>query len=87
MNRADLRVWLRAVWIWLAEQRFMWLALGVSVLALAVALRPGASEPAVRYTGLMLQLLGICTVVWGISETRALFGHPAIPQPGGDCQR
>src|ERR1019366_7612660 len=28
--------------------------------------------------GLALQLFGIGTVIWGISETRALFGHPSL---------
>ena len=32
----------------------------------------------IRLTGLVLQLLGIGTVIWGISETRALFGHPSF---------
>src|SRR5439155_20294170 len=40
--------------------------------------RPGTSEPLVRLTGLVLQVLGIGTVIWGISETRALFGYPSI---------
>jgi hypothetical protein len=32
----------------------------------------------IRLTGLVLQLLGVGTIVWGISETRALFGHPSF---------
>lgn len=32
----------------------------------------------IRLTGLVLQILGIGTVAWGISETRALFGHPSL---------
>lgn len=67
---------IRALWPWLIEARFAWLTLGVIAAALAVALRPHTPEPVIRLTGLILQLLGIGTVIWGISETRALFGHP-----------
>lgn len=68
----------KAMWPWLIEARFTWLALGVIGVALAVCLRPHTAEPAIRLTGLILQLLGIGTVAWGISETRALFGHPSL---------
>lgn len=68
----------KQLWPWLAEAHFAWLSLGVIGVALAVALRPQTSEPVIRITGLVLQLLGIGTVIWGISETRALFGHPSF---------
>jgi hypothetical protein len=66
------------LWLWLAEAKHVWLALGVTFIALVISLRPGTSEPVIRLTGLFLQLLGIFTVVWGISETRALFGHSSF---------
>lgn len=69
---------LRALWPWWVEARYAWLAFGVIVIALVVSLRPGTPEPLIRLTGLILQLLGIGTVIWGISETRALFGHPSF---------
>lgn len=69
---------IRALWPWLIEARFAWLTLGVIVASLAVALRPHTPEPVIRLTGLILQLLGIGTVIWGISETRALFGHSSF---------
>lgn len=68
----------KQLWPWLAEARFAWLALGVIAAALIVALRPHTPEYVIRLTGLVLQLLGIGTVIWGISETRALFGHPSF---------
>jgi hypothetical protein len=49
-----------------------------NLLAVLVALRLGASEPVIRITGLVLQLLGISTIIWGISVTRALFGYPSL---------
>jgi hypothetical protein len=38
----------------------------------------GATERAFRITGLVLQLCGISSIIWGISETRALFGHASL---------
>jgi hypothetical protein len=35
-------------------------------------------ENMIRRAGLVLQVLGICTVVWGIGKTRKLFGHPSF---------
>ena len=43
-----------------------------------ISLRPGTAECTIRLSGLALQILGIGTVAWGISETRALFGHPSL---------
>lgn len=69
---------LKAVWSWFAEARYAWLAAVVIGIALVISLRPHTTEPVIRLTGLLLQLLGIGTVIWGISETRALFGHPSF---------
>jgi len=56
----------------------MWLASGVIFLASFISLRPYTPEHVIRLTGLLLQLLGIGTVIWGISETRALFKRPSF---------
>src|SRR3546814_19763489 len=66
-----LIVWLRALWFWLTEPRHFWLATFVVALALVFALRRGTTEPEIRISGLLLQILGIGTVVWGIRETRS----------------
>lgn len=63
---------------WLAEGKYVWFAGGISAAALGLALRPGSSEPFIRWTGLVLELSGIATVVWGIAETRAFFGHKPV---------
>ena len=63
---------------WLAEAKYVWIALAVSLASMIVCLRPGTTEPVIRLTGLLLQLLGIATVVWGIAETRAFFGRPSL---------
>ncbi len=69
---------LTAVWPWLAEARYAVLAAAVVFAALVISLRPHTTERVIRLTGLVLQLLGILTVIWGIRETRALFGHASI---------
>jgi hypothetical protein len=69
---------IKALGPWVAEWKYLWIALAVNAIALVVALRPGTGEPVIRLTGLVLQLLGIATVIWGISETRAFFGHPSV---------
>jgi len=69
---------LKSVWPWLGEARYAWLTISVIFASLLISLRPHTTEPVIRLTGLVLQLLGIGTVIWGISETRALFGHPSF---------
>jgi len=73
-----LLLWLRALWSWIAKARHFWFAVLIVIAAILFVLRKGITEPQIRITGLILQVLGICTVVWGIQETRALFGHPGI---------
>ena len=73
-----MRIWLRTLWTWLLEASHFWLAIAVVGTALLFVLRHGVTEPEVRITGLVLQILGIGTVAWGIRETRMLFGRPDI---------
>ena len=73
-----LLLWIRALWFWLTEPRYFWLAVFVVALALSFTLRRGVTESEVRITGLLLQIFGIGTVAWGIRETRALFGRPTL---------
>ncbi|TKR29597.1 hypothetical protein FCE95_15830 [Luteimonas gilva] len=71
---------LKAVGKWLAAARHVWIGIGVIVAALFVCLQPSTPERVIRLTGMVLQLLGIGTVIWGISTTRSLFGHPSVLQ-------
>ncbi len=68
----------KAIWPWLAEVRYAWYSAAVIGVALIISLLLYPTEPVLRLTGLALQLLGIGTVIWGISETRALFGQPSF---------
>lgn len=71
--------WLRANVYWLFwEPRPVWLAVLVVAAALIAALRYGATERDVQIAGGILQALGIVTVVWGIHQTRKLFGRPKL---------
>jgi hypothetical protein len=65
---------LKSLW----PSRYFFLSVAVNIVALVISLRPHTTETVIRLTGLALQLLGISTVVWGISETRSLFGHPSL---------
>ena len=70
--------WLKSIFHWLAE---WWLfCFGFLVIAAPAAfiVFVGASEAAIRYTGMGLQLLGIGTVAWGIHTTRKEFDHPSV---------
>jgi hypothetical protein len=69
---------IKAVGPWLAEGKYVWLATLSNLLAVVLAIQFGASERAFRITGLVLQVSGILTIIWGISETRALFGHASV---------
>jgi len=70
--------WLRALLSWLWEAYLVWLAAGVVIIAILFVAWEGFTEPEIRITGWVLQILGIGTVAWGIRETRVLFGRPGI---------
>lgn len=63
---------------WLGDAKYFWIALVTNAVALCIALAPFSSEPVARWTGMFLQLGGVLTVAFGISETRSYFGHPSI---------
>ena len=64
--------------LWLSEIRYFWLCAIIVGIALLVSLCLYPTEPCIRLTGSALQLLGVMTVAWGISQTRQLFGHPSF---------
>jgi hypothetical protein len=70
--------WLLRIWLWLKEPRLLWFSLLVLFLSMLCALLPAPTEPRLRIVGLFLQLSGIGSVVWGLSETRKLFGRPSV---------
>jgi len=66
-----------AQWLFV-EPRFVWLCAAGLLAAVAVPLVLGATEKAIRMSGLLLQLGGIITVVWGVVSTRQFFGLPRV---------
>lgn len=66
-----------AQWL-LLEPRFVWLCLVSLGAAVLVPVWFCFSEPSIRISGLVLQLGGIVSVVWGVLSTREFFGLPPI---------
>lgn len=64
--------------LWIVDLKYFWLSTLIILVALVLAIFPQATEAKIRLAGLFLQLFGVSTVIWGISETRALFGHPSL---------
>ena len=73
-----MRDWIKRIASWLAQPKLVWLTAAVLLVALLAALRPSATEPGVRFTGLSLQCLGLLTVLYGIAQTRKLFQRPGL---------
>jgi hypothetical protein len=74
-----LASWLKRLTQWIViSPKLLWLALSVIFVVVAVALWLEASERIIRLTGLILQVFGIATVIWGIESTRRLFDHPTL---------
>lgn len=69
---------LKSTLIWVFGPRHVWICVLVTAAALAVCFRPGTPEPVIRITGLVLQALGVLTVVWGIVQTRRFFRRPPV---------
>ena len=72
-----LLIWITNVLNWIAK----WWRLGIALFpflagAVLLVLWFGAIEPALRWTGLFLQLMGIVTVLIGIRQTRVFFDQP-----------
>ncbi len=72
----SFNIWIRSVSRWLVEWRYFCLGLLVVAVPIWLAIRYGADEATIRIMGLILQLLGIGTVIWDINSTRKEFGHP-----------
>ncbi|AEB85043.1 hypothetical protein [Alicycliphilus denitrificans] len=73
--------WLRYVGLWVRRMPvapYYWWAVAVVVVSVVTTWLCGWSERAFRLTGMLLQLGGVLTVVWGILKTRADFGQPTV---------
>ena len=73
--------WLKEIYRWVQRvpiTRHYWWTLGVVSVALFAVAASGWAEQVTRLVGMLLQLGGVLTVVWGILETRADFAQPTI---------
>jgi len=71
--------WIRANLLWILDGWRVWAPLAVVfLLATTGSLLPGSPEDHARYIGVVLQLLGIGTVVHGLRDRRRLFQRPSL---------
>lgn len=70
--------WPRRTLAWLMRARLPMFTALVVLLALAMSLCYWQTEPSVRISGLLLQLLGIAAAAVGIRDTRRMFGKPSF---------
>lgn len=78
---ANFLRWLRALVHWglrAPVTPHYWWAITVVAAVIVMAGVFGWSEKAFRLSGMLLQLGGVLTVVWGILKTRADFGQPTV---------
>src|SRR6476619_4965178 len=74
-----LRWFKSSFWYWLVVRpRIAWITGLVLLVAVIYSFELVPSENSIRYAGLALQISGIVTVMWGIRETRKLFGLPSM---------
>lgn len=71
--------WIHANLLWILRGWRVWAPLAVVVLLAATgSFLPGSPEDHARYIGVVLQLLGIGTVVHGLRDRRRLFQRPSL---------
>lgn len=73
--------WISRIRIWLWEARQIWIAaFAIPCVLLLCWIALPNWEPRIRYTGMLLELMGLATVALGIRETRSLFSRPSLLQ-------
>ena len=70
--------WPRRALAWLMRARLPMFTVLVVMLALTLSLCVWKTEPSVRVSGLLLQLLGIAAAAVGIRDTLRMFGKPSF---------
>jgi len=63
---------------WFFEARIPLLTVAMVAAALILLRTMGISECTIRVAGFFLQFSGICSVAWGVRETRVFFDRPSI---------
>ncbi|MDY6957300.1 MAG: hypothetical protein SVO96_10600 [Pseudomonadota bacterium] len=70
--------WIQRTSAWIWQARLAFFTALIVALALFVSLLYWQTEPSVRLSGLLLQLLGITSAAIGIRDTRRMFGKPSF---------
>jgi hypothetical protein len=73
-----MRNWLTRTAAWLIQAKLLFLTLAIFLGAAALLSMSAPTEPHIRLAGLGIQLLGLSTVLYGISTTRHHFGLPSL---------
>lgn len=74
-----LTAWLRRVWAWLAEVPAFWLFLLILFAFITVPLAFfKVAEDALRYAGLLLQLVGVSVVAYTLRGRGKVFNHKPV---------
>lgn len=71
--------WLKRFFIWIGDARPALAAL--LALPIVIVLCYGVFsdwEARIRFSGLLLEILGLATVIWGLRDTRKLFNRPSL---------
>jgi hypothetical protein len=75
----DLRRYIWAHVLWLAQLKKAWLCIAVLILVvIAAQALPGKHDDRLRYAGLVLQLLGVGTVAYLLRDKRATFNRKSM---------
>lgn len=72
--------WIADVSRWLAEGKIVFICILVLVAALTLGLVIWHSEPSIRSTGYVLQVIGMIFAIHGLLRVRAHFGQPLLRQ-------
>lgn len=72
------RKWLKEIWSWLGEGKIIFLCLLVISAIIALGVFTWRSEFSIRFSGYVLQLIGMIFAIRGLLSIRAHFGQPLL---------
>lgn len=71
-------IWIKSIFIWLIKWRYFCIGLLFVILPIWIIIHYEADQDTIKIFGMILQLLGIGTVLWDINSTRKQFDQPNI---------
>jgi hypothetical protein len=78
----QLAAWLRRFILWMLQMKELWITILPLVLIVwLILIHPlRITEPQIRITGLIIEVMGVSTVAIGLRETRKLFDRPSLKE-------